>query len=239
MKKIIGIVILVLVLVLVIPWSKVNWGRITWQPAEVVTVSGEARSQEKNQIATYTAGVEAVNSKKEDAVAEVNTKIEALVKAVKEFGIKEADIKTQNISIYQDEESYWENGVQKSRKGQWRISNSVEIILREINKAVALTDLVTSSGANNVYGPSFSIDDTNQVEKGLYEMAMKDAKEKADSIAKVSGRKLGKVISVSDGGTSGNYPIYAMKDSGMGGGSVTEPGSTMVYKNLTVIFELK
>jgi uncharacterized protein len=238
MKKIIGTVVLVLILVLVIPWSRVNWGKITWQPSEVVTVTGEAKSQEKNQIATYTAGVEAVNDKKEDAVKEVNTKIEALIKALKEFGIKEADIKTQNMSIYQDEQSYYNDGVQKSRKGQWRVNNSVEITLREIDKANALTDLLSKSGANNVWGPNFSMDDTNKIEKGLYDMAIKDAKEKAESIAKASERTLGKVLSVNDGASNSVYPMYAMKDSG-GGGAVTEPGSTTVYKNLTVVFELK
>ena len=238
MKKIIGVVGLVLVLVWVVPWSRVNWGKITWQPSEVVTVIGEAKSQEKNQIASYTAGVEAVNDNKEEAIKEVNTKIEALIKAVKEFGIREADIKTQNISIYQDEQSYYDGGVQKSRKGQWRVSNSVEVVLREIDKANALTDLVTRSGANNVWGPNFSMDDTNKIEKGLYDMAIKDAREKAESVAKASGRKLGKVLSVNDGASNNVYPMYAMKD-GAGGGAVTEPGSTTVYKNLTVIFELK
>lgn len=238
MKKIIGVVGLVLILVWVVPWNRVNWGKITWQPSEVVTVIGEAKSQEKNQIASYTAGVEAVNDNKEEAIKEVNTKIEALIKAVKEFGIREADIKTQNISIYQDEQSYYDGGVQKSRKGQWRVSNSVEVVLREIDKANALTDLVTKSGANNVWGPNFSMDDTNKIEKGLYDMAIKDAREKAESVAKASGRKLGKVLSVNDGASNNIYPMYAMKD-GAGGGAVTEPGSTTVYKNLTVVFELK
>jgi hypothetical protein len=186
-------------------------------------------------------GVEAVNDSKDVAVGDVNTKIDALIQAVKDFGIKEADIKTQNVSIYQDEQSYYDNGVQKSRKGQWRVNNSVEIKLREIDKAAELTNLITKSGANNVWGPNFSMDDTNQVEKGLYDMAIKDAREKAESIAKASGRKLGKVVSVNDGGTTNSiYPIYAARDTaGMGGGAVTEPGSTTVYKNLTVTFELK
>lgn len=239
MKKIIGTLVLVLILVWVVPWNRVNWGKITWQPSEIITVTGEAKSQEKNQIASYTAGVESVNDNKEEAVKEVNTKIEALIKALKEFGIKDADIKTQNMSIYQDEQSYYDNGVSKSRKGQWRVNNSVTITLREIDKANALTDLVTKSGANNVWGPNFSMDDTNKIEKSLYDMAIKDAREKAESIAKASGRTLGKVLSVTDGGASSNYPMYALKDGAGGGGAVTEPGSTTVYKNMTVVFELK
>jgi len=47
------------------------------------------------------------------------------------------------------------------------------------------------------------------------------------------------VLSVSDGGTSTNYPMYLKADSGMGGGAATEPGSSTVYKTINVVFELK
>ena len=41
----------------------------------------------KNQISSFTAGVDAVADKKDDAAKEVNSKMEALIKAVKGFGI--------------------------------------------------------------------------------------------------------------------------------------------------------
>lgn len=234
MKKIIGTILLVLLLVWIVPWSKVNWGKIALTAPETVTVSGEAKSQEKNQMASFSAGVMVQNMDKNKAITEVNTKMDGLVKVVKDFGIKDADIKTQNISYYQEPKG-------GQNPGMWQVNNSVEIVLREIDKANALADLISSSGANNVYGPNFSMEDTNQAGKGLYNMALKDAKDKAESIASASGRKLGKVLSVNDGGTTSNiYPMYAMKDStGMGGGAVSEPGSTTVYKSLTVVFELK
>ncbi|HCU21756.1 MAG TPA: hypothetical protein DF698_02465 [Candidatus Atribacteria bacterium] len=233
MKKIIGTVVLVLILVWIVPWSRINWGRIIWQQAEVVTVNGEARSQEKNQLANYSAGVMAQNMDKNAAITEVNTKMEDLVKSVKDFGINEADIKTQSLSYYQEPKG-------GQNPGQWQVNNTIEIILRDIDRASDLADLLAKSGANNVYGPNFSMDETNTAEKSLYDAAIKDAKDKAESIATASGKKLGKVISVNDGGNNGNvYPMYAKLDSGMGGGAVTEPGSTTVYKNLTVTFELK
>ncbi|MFA5025714.1 MAG: SIMPL domain-containing protein [Candidatus Shapirobacteria bacterium] len=233
MRKIIGTLILVLLLVWIVPWNKINWGRITWQPAEVVTVNGEAKIQEKNQIANFSAGLTIQNMDKNKAITEVNTKMESLIKAIKDFGISDADIKTQSLNYYQEPKG-------GQNPGMWQVNNTVEIILRDITKADTLTDLITESGANNVYGPNFGMDNTNEIEKGLYNLAIKDAKEKAESIAKASGRTLGKVVSVNDGGANNAYPMYSMKDSaGMGGGAVTEPGSTTVYKNLTVVFELK
>lgn len=236
MKKIILIVVVAIVGVVLLP--KVNWGRMTLQPGEIITVTGQAEKIEKNQMASFTAGVESVNDKKEEAVKEVNDKVQALISAVKGFGIKTEDIKTQNTSVYQSEEMYWDNGVQKSRKGQWRVSNSIEIVLREVDKTSALTDLLNASGANNVYGPNFQMDNSNKVETELFDEAIKNAREKAEAIAKSSGRSLGKVMSVSEGGSAGS-PLYFAKDGMGGGGSPIEPGSSTISKSVVVVFELK
>ena len=234
------LIMVVLVLIFLLPWGRINWGKVRWMQSETVTVIGEAKSVQKNQIATFNAGVDAINSDKDKAVDEVNNKKEAIIKAIKDFGIAETDIKTQNLNIFQQEETYYEGGVQKNRKGQWRVSNSIEIVLREVDKASKLTSLLTSSGANNVYGPNFSFDDVSEAQKGLYEAAMKDAREKAEMLVKVSGRKLGKVVNVSESGSNGIYPKYqVMMESLGGGGALVEPGSGTVRQSLVVVFELE
>lgn len=232
MKKIYGITLLVLGLMWLIPWSRINWGKITLQAPEVVSVSGEAKSLQKNEVASFSAGVMVASMDKNKAIEEVNTKINDLIKTVKEFGISPGDIKTENLSYYQDQKG-------DLNPGQWRVNSTIEVTLREATKASELTDLLAKTGANSVYGPNFRIDDVNQSEKGLYEMAMKDAREKAESMARASGRKLGKVLSVGDGGINTNYPMYLKSDSGLGGGAATEPGSSTVYKTINVVFELK
>ena len=230
-------VVLVLFGVYLLP--KMDWGKIRWQPTESVTVSGEAKTVLKNQISSFSAGVDAVADKKDDAAKEVNSKMEALIKAVKGFGIKAEDIKTQSLSYYQRDESYWDNGVQKSRKGQWRVSSAVEITLREVDRASALADLLASSGATNVYGPNFQFDDTSKIQRDLFDKAIIDAKEKAEIVARAAGRKLGKVISVTEGSGAGNiYPLYSRGVEG-GGGAPMEVGSGTVSQTVTVVFELK
>ena len=226
-------------LVYFLPWERVDWGKVAVKPAETVTVTGEAKSREKNQMARFNAGVEVVGDSKEKAVAEVNDKVAKLIESVKSFGIESGDIQTQNMSIYQSEESYWDNGVQKSRKGQWRVSNSVEVILREVERASDLANLLSNSGATNVFGPSFSFDDVSAAKKELYEAAMDDARDRAEILARAAGRKLGKVLSVTEGGSVN--AIYSARGDygGMGGGAPMEPGSGEVTQSLNVIFELK
>lgn len=219
-----------------LPISKINWGKIENLPAQTITVLGEAKTQEKNQVATFTAGVNAVNDSKEEAIKEVNEKISKIITAVRDFGVTSKDIKTQNLSIYQDEETYYEEGKQKRRFGQWRVSNSIEIRLTNVEKADRLAEILTSSGANNVWGPNFSLEDTKIAEVSLLKEAIENAKEKGQEIAKSTNRKLGKILSVNETGYS--QPIYRAEGLGTGGGGM-EPGVSTISKQVVVVFELK
>lgn len=220
-----------------IPWSEVNWGKVAFIPGRTITVSGQATSQEKSQIATFTAGVTVISDDKEAAIAEVNQKTEALIESVKSFGIEDKDIKTQNISVHQDEETFYEEGRQKRRPGQWRVNNSITITLRDVDRASELADLLAKSGATNVYGPNFSLEEGQISDEALLEEAINDAKEKAGIIAASSGGSLGRILSITEGYQAPRlYP--AMGEAG-GGGAPIEPGSATVSKSVTVVFELK
>ena len=221
-----------------LPWQNINWGKVEYTSPQTTTVIGTAETQEKSQIASFNAGVSAVKDNKQEAVSEVNNKVTDLIKSFKDFGISEKDIKTQNLSIHQEQESYYEEGRQKSRPGQWRISNSVEIILRNVDRASKLTELLASGGATNVYGPNFSFDDTSQAEESLLEAAVENAREKAEIIAKASGRNLGKILSVSEG-YQPQATFRAYGEMGGGGGLPTEPGTGTVSKTVTAVFEFE
>ncbi|MEK7064491.1 MAG: SIMPL domain-containing protein [Patescibacteria group bacterium] len=221
------------------PWKAINWGTLKLATDRTITVTGTSEQQTKNQIAMFSAGVTSVKDKKEDAVSEVNTKMEEIVTALKNFGIATPDIKTQNASIYQTQETYYEDGRQKSRPGQWSVSNNIEIILRDVDKASALSDLLAKSGANNVYGPTFSLDQTTGFEEKLATAAIEDARKKAAAMAVSSGASLGEVINVVEGYNAPIYPVYALGGRGGGGGAAVEPGSSTVAKTVTVTFRLE
>lgn len=231
-------IVLLLIGIYFFPWHNMTWGKIEIAPAASVTVTGEAKMLQKNQLASYTAGVSTVNDDKQTAINEVNNKVNTLIAAVKNFGVAEADIQTTNSSVFQSEESYWDNGKQKIRKGQWHVNNSITIKLRNVDQAAALTDVLSQSGATDIYGPNFQLDDTGNAEVELLGQAINNAKEKATKIAAESGKKLGKVLNVQEGGS--NYDaIPMMLKEGSGGGAALEPGSGTVYKTVTVVFELK
>jgi hypothetical protein len=237
-----GIIVLLAVLYF-FPWRNITWGRVVMSPERTVTVSGYAESDVTNQIAQFSAGVNAVNDSKDVAVKTVNDKINAVTEAVKNFGVAAADIQTQSINVYQEQVSYVDNGVQKTKPGQWNAGNTISITLRDLTKANGLADLLTSSGATNVYGPNFQLDNSNKAEDALVAAAVANAQVKAEEMAKASGATLDKVISVTEG-SSGNvvYPVAMMAktdSSALGGGAALETGTTKISKTVTVIWSLK
>lgn len=238
-------VVVVLILVIAafaIPWKTITWGTVTYGISPTITVTGSAKSQQQNQKASFSAGVNVVNDNKDTAVSQANDKINAIIAATKNFGIKPEDIKTENMSVYQNEESYYEDGRQKVRPGQWRVSNSVNVTLRDVTKAGQLTDVLSKAGATNIWGPNFTLDDTDEIENQLLAGAVADARNKADIIAKSNKRSLGKLVTVTEGVGVSAVPFTSMAKEGMGGGggiADVQPGSATVTKTVTAVFELK
>lgn len=226
-----------LVIAFLFVFQFVRWGSIVISPPQTITVSGTASSQESNQIATFYAGASAVNADKQAAIDEVNGKVDEVLVNIKDFGIDPADIQTQNMSVYQDQEQYYENGAQRSRPGMWRATNSINITLRDISKASELVGILTASGLTDVSGPNYSMDDSTQAKTALLTAAVKNAREKADLLAEDQGKKVYKVLSISEGESqSGIYPMF---DRAMGGGGgPVESGSTTVSTSVTVVFEV-
>jgi uncharacterized protein len=232
--------LLILGILILFPWYLINWGTISIQPSNSITIIGTAQNQQQNEMANYSAGVTVVADDKTKAINEVNTKINAITKAVQDFGIKSADLKTENLSINQEETTIYDNGQPKTVPGQWRISNTINIILRDVAQANDLTNLLSSSGATNVYGPNFSLNTANNDDIQLLSKALLNAQTKADSMAKSSNRKLGKVINITEGASqTGVIPMLQMATGKGGGGADLNTGSTTIEKSVTVTFELK
>jgi len=220
-----------------LPWRLIQWGTFAWRPTSTVTVVGTARSQEKHTKATFTAGVTVVKDDKDKALVETNKKINDIIQAIQSLGIPQADMKTQNLSIYQEEEPYTEGGRKKSRLGQWRINNSIEITLKDISKTQSLTDTLSKAGATSIYGPNFALSEDNQTGTTLLTEAVNDARKKAAILASSAGKNLGTIISVSEGNVSERNTMK-FEGGGMGGGAESLPGNETVVKSVTVTWEL-
>lgn len=240
MKKLLSPIVGLLIILAVcwaLPLEKINWGSVNLGSNRTISVTGMAQREEANQLASFTAGVDAVNLDKESAVNEVNKIMDEIIASMRGLGIAEEDIQTQSMSVYQEQEAFYDNGVQRTRPGQWRVGNSIEVTVRDVGQVSVVNGVLNSSGATNVYGPNFRSDES-QTGDDLLGEAVADAQTKAESLAQSQNLKLGKILQITETGAISNYPVMYDRAQG-GGGGPAEPGTSTLSKSVSVTFEIR
>ncbi len=240
MKNSLNIIIFAAILIIgiyLMPWKNISWGEIKTSQVPTIIVIGEARGIQKNQIASFTAGITTEGNDKQIVVDETNQKMANLIEVVKNFGIDEADIKTQNISIREHKNPI--EVLSNQQNYQWSANNSIVITLKNTERTSELTQILANIGANSIYGPNFQLDKSQNNSEDLLIKALQNAKEKANKIAQFDNKKVGEIISVSE---TLNNPIGQLRVGAIGSnknGAPIEPGSSTTYKQILVVFELK
>lgn len=212
----------------------------TAQPIRrTITVVGEGRASATPDIVRVTVGVDVVNASLSKALTEVNTKTSAVIALLKKEGIDAKDIRTLDFNVF-PQQSYGTNG--PGPITGYRVSNSVRVTIREMDKAGALLEQVVNAGANSVQGLTFTIEDPKPVETEARVSAIQDARFKADALAQEAGATVGQVVNITEVLSSGpiafNQPA-AMSAQGGGGGVEIAPGMQDLTVQVQVTYELQ
>jgi uncharacterized protein YggE len=188
------------------------------------------------------------------------------IEFLKQKGIDSKDIKTQNYNISPKYTYYSCNdpviytpqlggGASKPeiqttkpcpppKISGYTINQTINVKIRDFSKIGDILSGIVEYGANNVSSLSFSIDNPEKLQEQAREEAILKAKEKALSIAKASGFKLGNLLSIDEGL---NYYPAKSYSLGMGGAEMNlsapaptiEPGSQEIKINVTLRYEIK
>ncbi len=170
-------------------------------PQKTISVSSEGTVKVKPDMAYINVGVQTENKSSKTAQQENATKMNKVMKALKDLKIAEADIKTSQYTIY-PMEAYSEKD-QRSYITGYRVINTLEITIRDISIVGSVIDTVTTNDANTVSNIRFTVADPDKYYLQALENATVKAKAKADVLAKQFGIKLGLPSQVNE--TSGGY----------------------------------
>ncbi len=216
-----------------------------WQSTknETITVTADGKVETTPTIAKITASLESKNQNIDLARAENEKKSTDIISKLKDLGISEKDIKTQSVSAGPSYENQIMIYPAPPRPTTNSFSSSLEITIRDFSSADKVIATLTAAGASNLYGPNLTVDD-EKLEKAKSEArnkAVENAKTKANELAQASGRKVGKVISIKEGGDFGiPMPIYARSSAELQDkASTIQPGQNDVSITLSVDFALK
>jgi len=210
----------------------------TTQSSELAVV-GEGKVEVTPDTAYIDAGITVDRaSSVADAQKRINEVNNKIIDSLREIGIEKADIKTSNYSINPNYK--YENN--ENRVDGYNGNVTVEIKVRDPQMASKVIETVTTAGANQIQGSRFVVDKPELYREEARIVAIKNAKEQAQNLAKNLGIKLGRVVNIVESmpGQS-TLPVYAKfsADSMGGGGPAIEQGSQTLTSVVTLYFEKK
>jgi len=150
--------------------------------------------------ASMTVGTQAKAATAKQAVALSKAKTEKLLATIRAAGIRERDIQTQGIQLQPDYR--WDTvpgGQGRQTLVGYIAGNSVQIKTRDIDKLTSLLDVLTTAGADSVYGPNFGISDPAPLRKEARVRAMARGQAEATEYARNNGFNSVRLLSVEEG----------------------------------------
>lgn len=143
-----------------------------------ITVNGVGEIKLAPDMATISLGVETLNESLSTAQKENSQSVSNLINAIKDFGVKEEDIKTKNFYVYQRYDYS-----QGEKFLGYQVSNYIDFKTKDVDNVGTIVNKLLESGANKFSGISFSIEDYESAYKLALEKALANAKNKASAIA--------------------------------------------------------
>ena len=175
-----------------------------------ITVSAQGVIKVVPDAVRISATATAVAATSKEALAATSKTATAVRAALKAAKIDTKDIATQSVSVY-PEYKYTNDG--GSTLTGYRGSQSFTITVRAADSAGALVDSLVAAGGDNLQingATPFVLDSTKSLEAARA-AAVKSAKAKASSYAKLMGVKLGKVNYLVENSAPSNYtPVMAV-----------------------------
>ncbi|PIP74866.1 MAG: hypothetical protein CO135_03135 [Candidatus Levybacteria bacterium CG_4_9_14_3_um_filter_35_16] len=210
----------------------------------VFHVQGEGKATAIPDTVTVTVGVTQDASEVIQAQSKVNQTTNKIIADLKKLGINEKNIKTQNYSV-NPKYNYTSMG---NKPDGYTVSQEIEIESKLIEKINKVIDLATIDGANIINGTNFTFSDELQkkLENQAREDAVKDAKQKAETLSKAAGMNLGKVVDITESNDR-VYPIPMMKtQEGIAGTTQASvpptqvtPGENTVNITVNITYEVR
>lgn len=170
-----------------------------------IWVSGVGTLSLSPDLALLELGVDTRAANISEANSQASAAMDAMIEALKARGVKDEDIQTSRFSVYPRYE-YVEEEIDGVRTGRevltgYRVRNNATVKLRDLDEVGEVIDEVVTAGGDDVRisGIDFTLEDPKPKMAELREMAVSDAKAKAEHLAQLSDVSVGRLIYISEG----------------------------------------
>jgi len=217
--------------------------RIVSQQYRQVTVTGQGRLNYQPDIAIVTLGVQIDKAPlAEDALNQLNTKVNSIISALKALGISAENIQTQNYSVM-PQYDYKDN---VSVVGGYNANQQLTVKITDYDKNLGNLNQViaaaSKAGANQILNLSFDASNLSDLKQQARVKAIADAREKSGALAAAAGVEL---KNIANWWENLIQPVpsynYAMGAGIGGGGGVPQvpSGSREIIIEIGVTYNIK
>lgn len=226
----------------------------------LLSLTAEGRSRRVPDLAVFSAGVVTQGRTAAEALAENSRRMDAVIAALKRARIAERDIQTSAISLqprYSDPDREAQLRARELRQPYvppaqpeppriigYEARNNVQVRVRQLGDMGRIIDTLIESGANQVDGPSFMLDEPKAALNEARTEAVTDGRERANLYARAAGMRVVRLLSITEGG--GYYPVQEMFVRGSVASAAAPPppptpvapGELTLGVNVSMQFEL-
>lgn len=174
-----------------------------------------------------------------EALRQNSAEMQKVIARIKALGVAEKDIQTTGINL--NARYDYDQTTQRQVFRGYMASNRVSVILRKIDDTGRVLDALVEAGANDINGPTFSIDDDTAAKDAARKRAVERAQAQAKAYAAMLGYDGAKVLAISEGLT-GNSPMPQMAEMRLSATKVdaapVQPGMVQAGVNISITYEL-
>ncbi len=202
-----------------------------------VSATGEATRVP--DLAIISAGVVTRQTTATAAIQENAAQMERVLSALKRAGIEERDVQTSSINL-NPEYRYQEN--RAPQLFGYTASNQVSIRFHDIRNTGKILDALVAEGANQINGPTLTIDKPEAALDEARLKALANGRARADVYALALGRRVARIVSISESG--GSHPVpppmpMMMEARAQNADSKILPGEQKLQVTLSIVFDLQ
>jgi uncharacterized protein len=230
--------------------KSLNKGDVSQDKILVVSGFGEVSAVPDIATITFTIKKEANNvADAQSAVSEVKQKV---LEVLKNNEIDEKDIKTNSAAFnpkyeFQQGEMICNSFGCRPQPGKsiivgYEAYENLTVKIRNIDSSGKVIEELGAVGVSDLYGPNFDIDEKDILKEEARREAIKDAREKAEVLAKDLGVRLGKVVSYNESGDYMPQPMMYAKDAMVSAPSANmelSKGENTISSNVSIVYEIK
>jgi uncharacterized protein YggE len=199
-----------------------------------IITHGMGRVEVPPNQASVTLGFQVQRPTAAEASAEANRVAEQILNRLQQINVRRQDIRTSGIQLSPVYTAPREGAPQIVG---YRASYTLTLTLTDLRQVGPSIDESVKAGANTVAGVSFGLRDMSDARKEALAAAVREAREKADAIARAAGLQIKGIQQIVEEGVE--FAIPRMEQRAMPAPSVPtpiEPGLIAVTARVTIVF---